>query len=322
MKSALQNRALSVQAGRMEPSKDISLRRLQAGYSQLFESYPLPMLVVELATLRLLAANDAAAKCYGYSIAQLTEMHLPDVYFVEDHQALPGYLAMAPQERAKQRRWRHRGQGGRAIAVEIDTEDMELHGLPTCMLLVTDVTREQEEINEAKSPLKAIPSEVQYVNDGFFMVDHDARFVAVNAHAEALLDVKREQLLGRTLWECCPRNSVATYRANYEAVVLRRQAICHESATQEQTGAPRQHVEQDHPPAAMGKHCGAAPAPQAVADGLTPRADAATRLDVARTAAADATRRHASRAPPPADRGDGITRERDADFDVAAWREA
>lgn len=59
---------------------------------------------------------------------------------------------------------------------------------------------------------------------------------------------------------------------------------------------------------------------QAMADGLTPRADAVTHLHVARTAAADATRRHANRAPPPADRGDGTTREHDADFDVAAWR--
>lgn len=102
--------------------------------------------------------------------------------------------------------------------------------------------------------------------------------------------------------------------------------------------------------AAMAKHRGTAPAPQAVADDLTHdagtdstqagtgtqtaradrpavalalTADAATRRQVAHVAAADATRRHANRAPPPpADRGDRITREADADFDVAAWRAA
>jgi hypothetical protein len=49
----------------LDDPTDGSLRRLQAGYRQLFERYPLPMLVVDRATLRLLAANDAAAHCYG-----------------------------------------------------------------------------------------------------------------------------------------------------------------------------------------------------------------------------------------------------------------
>lgn len=224
----LHSRANSVKAARMDVPRESSLKRLQAGYSQLFERYPLPMLVVDLATLRLLAANDAAVQCYGYSIAQLTQMHLPDMYFEEDHHTLPAYLALGPRERAQQRRWRHKGQDGRAIEVEIDTDDMQLHGLPTRMLLVTDVTHEREVKAPSPPQQRSVPSTVQCIEDGFFMVDSVARFVEVNVHAEALLLVKREQLLGRTLWECCPQSAVAFYRAQYDAVVLRKQAICFE----------------------------------------------------------------------------------------------
>ncbi len=212
----------------MDAPRESSLKRLQTGYRQLFERYPLPMLVVDLATLRLLAANDAAAKCYGYSIAQLTQMHLPDIYFDEDHPSLPAFMALEPQERARQRRWRHKGQGGRAIEVEIDTDDMQLHGLPTRMLLVSDVTPTVAAAPLASSVPQHSLEPVQILADGFFMIDQAARFTAVNQHAEALLQVRREQLLGRTLWECCPLGSEAAYRQQYEAVAVHRQAICFE----------------------------------------------------------------------------------------------
>ncbi len=212
----------------MDAPRESSLKRLQAGYRQLFERYPLPMLVVDLATLRLMAANDAAAKCYGYTIRQLTDMHLPDIYFEEDQQALPAYMALRPQERTRQRTWRHRGQGGRVIEVEIDTEDMQLHGLPTRMLLINDVSSPRVAAPKPTAGAESFPDSVQTIDDAFFMLDHAARFTAVNRHAEALLQVRREQLLGRTLWECCPQANGAVYRAQYDAVDRLRQPICFE----------------------------------------------------------------------------------------------
>jgi PAS domain S-box-containing protein len=217
-----------VKTARMDTPRESSLKRLQAGYRQLFERYPLPMLVVDLATLRLLAANEAAARCYGYTIRQLTDMHLPDIYFEEDHRALPAYMALAPQERARQRQWRHRGHGGRAIKVEIDAEDMELHGLPTRMLLVNDISHPEPAPSTHPVASDRSPSSVHSLEDAFFMLDHSARFTAVNAQAEQLLQVRRDQLLGRTLWERCPQAFGAAYRAQYEVVAQQGQAICFE----------------------------------------------------------------------------------------------
>lgn len=210
----------------MDVPRESSLKPLQAGYRQLFERYPLPMLVVDLATLRLLAGNDAAVRCYGYSMQQLTDMHLPDIYFEEDHHALSLYMGLTPTERAEQRRWRHQGQGGRVIDVEIDAEDMELHGVPTRMLLVSELHGDA-----APPPVFAsrhLPTNVQSLSDGFFMFDHAARFTAVNAHAEALLQVDGSKLLGQTLWACCPQARGSAYRALYHAVVWRKEAISFE----------------------------------------------------------------------------------------------
>jgi PAS domain S-box-containing protein len=207
---------------------DGALKRLQASYSQLFESYPLPMLVVELASLRLLAANDAAVRCYGYSMSRITEMHLPDLYFEEDQAALPAYMAVGPLERARQRNWRHQGEGGRAIDVEIDSENMQLHGLPTRMLLIQDVTQERAAQRARQEQARRLPETVQLAADGFVQLDLQARYLVVNRHAEELLQVPADYLLGKTLWETCPQASDAAYRARFEGVARDRQAISFE----------------------------------------------------------------------------------------------
>ncbi|RFO98541.1 hypothetical protein DIC66_01235 [Rhodoferax lacus] len=209
----------------MDAPRETSLKRLQAGYRQLFERYPLPMLVVDLATLRLMAANDAAARCYGYTIQQLTGMHLPDIYFEEDHHLLPAYMRLSPKDRSMQRTWRHKGLGGRAIAVELDAEDMELHGLPTRMLLVSELPAAGPVPSTRNVAASHVPDRVQPLDDGFFMLDHEARFSAVNQAACALLQTGQDSLIGKTLWESCPQSESSAFRTQYEAVALHKQAI-------------------------------------------------------------------------------------------------
>lgn len=204
----------------MDVPRESSLKRLQAGYGRLFERYPMPMLVVNLTTLRLMAANEAAARCYGYSVQQLTDMHLPDIYFEEDHKRLPAYMALDAKACANQRRWRHRGRDGRTIDVELNAEDMQLHGMPTRMLLISDVTPAQTQ--------PSVPPSVRRLDDGFFMLDHDARFTQVNQAAQALLQIRGSDLLGRTLWECCPQSNETSYQALYACVAWRREPVCFE----------------------------------------------------------------------------------------------
>src|ERR1700736_6370191 len=69
--------------------------------------------------------------------------------------------------------------------------------------------RELAERNHARAALqqsaKTMANVLENTTDGFFAVDKDWKFTYTNAQAEQLLGRKRDQLLGKVLWEEFPQ---------------------------------------------------------------------------------------------------------------------
>ena len=61
-------------------------------YRMLFERSPLPMWVVDIATRRFLAVNDAALRLYEYSREEFLAMTAHDIRHPEDGEAFSGFL--------------------------------------------------------------------------------------------------------------------------------------------------------------------------------------------------------------------------------------
>ncbi|MGA1875125.1 MAG: PAS domain S-box protein [bacterium] len=60
---------------------------------------------------------------------------------------------------------------------------------------------QQEELSRAKEQLQAM---LESIGDGFFACKGDWRLVYVNAQAERILGIRREEVLGKSLWEIFP----------------------------------------------------------------------------------------------------------------------
>ncbi|HEY1960598.1 MAG TPA: ATP-binding protein [Polyangiaceae bacterium] len=111
-----------------------TLARSERRYRLLFDRSPVPKLLYEVATLRILAANDAAVRCYGYSHEELLGLTTRDL--AEDgslRESLEGAEVSA----------RHRRKDGSTIAVEITTHAVGLR-TPSRLAVVRDVTRRKE----------------------------------------------------------------------------------------------------------------------------------------------------------------------------------
>jgi len=63
---------------------EISLRKSEEGFRELFESNPAPMWVWDIADQRILEVNDAAILSYGYSREEFLKKRITDVVFAED----------------------------------------------------------------------------------------------------------------------------------------------------------------------------------------------------------------------------------------------
>jgi PAS domain S-box-containing protein len=89
--------------------------------------------------------------------------------------------------------------------------------------------RDLAERNHARAALqesaKTMANILENTTDGFFAVDKDWRFTYTNAQAESLLGRKRDQLLGKVLWEEFPQLKDSLFEDNYRRVLTEQISI-------------------------------------------------------------------------------------------------
>ena len=94
--------------------------------------------------------------------------------------------------------------------------------------------RELAERNQARAALiesaRTMTNILEKTTDGFFAVDSEWRLTYVNAEAEKMLGRKRNNVLGRVLWEEFPSFIGTIFQTNYERVMAENVAIEFEAA--------------------------------------------------------------------------------------------
>jgi diguanylate cyclase (GGDEF)-like protein/PAS domain S-box-containing protein len=119
---------------------------LSSGSGLLFEASPLAMWVHDCDTLRILAANEAAVRQYGWSQAEFTTMTVLDLLPLDDHPAyLEELLAGHPAGSTKApARGRHRTRDGALLTVEVQTDTVIVAGRRATLAVARDLTERQE----------------------------------------------------------------------------------------------------------------------------------------------------------------------------------
>ncbi|HMT20804.1 MAG TPA: PAS domain S-box protein, partial [Promineifilum sp.] len=107
-----------------------------------FSNLPLPVLVFDVESLRILDANNAAITLYGYSREELSAMTMLDIRPPELEQSFLGVLHSLPETVSSVGTWKHRRKDGRIIDVEIVTYGMELDGHRARLSVLQDVTEQ------------------------------------------------------------------------------------------------------------------------------------------------------------------------------------
>src|SRR3954466_15068200 len=89
--------------------------------------------------------------------------------------------------------------------------------------------RELMERNQGRAELvesaRTMTNILEKTTDGFFAVDSDWKLTYINAQAEAMLHCKRDEVLGRVLWEQFPELIGTIFQRNYERVMAEKIAL-------------------------------------------------------------------------------------------------
>ena len=165
-----------------------TLRTTEEKYRFLFESSPLPTWVVDRATLRYLAVNDAAVEHYGYTREEFLSMDIAQIRPPED--AAPVRRAV-PKEGAGLERmgvWRHLKKDGTPIQVEIVTHTLTFEGRSAWLVAAYDVServRAEQELRKLSRAVEQSPASVVITDTSGNIEYVNPKFSRVTGYAES-----------------------------------------------------------------------------------------------------------------------------------------
>ena len=118
------------------------LRALEARYQTLFESNPDPVVVVDVSSLRIVAANPAAVRLYGYREEELLSHMWLELFHPDERDAIERTFRSNPsgERRTKVRQLRRDGE---VIVAEIVDNPITLGAVTARMAVVRDLTERE-----------------------------------------------------------------------------------------------------------------------------------------------------------------------------------
>lgn len=186
------------------------LQASEERYRLLFDGNPVPMLVFDIETLALLAANDAAVAQYGYTREELLGLTLAALATPEDL-ALPPFAERQREPRPELVRVGLRPQvrkDGSIIEVDITSLAIDFAGKRARLLLNRDVTAERKaEVERERLGLAIERAAEEWhrtfdsVDLAILVLDREGRLKRVNRPALDLLGPDFATVLDRTLDE-------------------------------------------------------------------------------------------------------------------------
>jgi PAS domain S-box-containing protein len=157
------------------------LRSSEQKYKVLFESNPMPLWMIDKDSLTIIAANDAAARHYGYEKEELIGMDMRLFRPVEDKkQQLEGYQKEVDGDMGIVR---HYKKDGSIIFVHIIAHDIIFEGKNVRLSLTNDITEKmqaEESLQKSEANLQAI---LRTTDTAYALFDREMNVLASNKKA-------------------------------------------------------------------------------------------------------------------------------------------
>ncbi len=166
------------------------LRLSEQQYKLLFESNPLPLWMVEKDTMRVIAANDAAARLYGYSKDELLGMCVTSFRVPEDRGLQMREWKDHVSNSTERNIVRHMKKDGTIMFIQVIANDIVFDGRSVRLSLTNDITEKlkaEESLRKSEANLQTILSTTDIAYASF---DPDFKLIAFNPTA---FDFIREQ---------------------------------------------------------------------------------------------------------------------------------
>ncbi|MBI5889143.1 MAG: EAL domain-containing protein [Nitrosomonadales bacterium] len=177
----------------------------------MFERHNAPMLLIEPASGRIVDANNAAGRFYGYPAEQMKSMNIGDINTLPQEQ-VEAELVRASREERNYFIFPHRLGNGEIRNVEVHSSPMEVDGQSLLFSIIHDITERQHAEAALRQSVALSESLIQAMPVPVFHKDAQGRYTGCNAAFTGFIGKSCDEIVGKTVFEVSPQSFSQTYR--------------------------------------------------------------------------------------------------------------
>ncbi|MCU0770138.1 MAG: PAS domain S-box protein [Verrucomicrobia bacterium] len=172
-------------------------------------------------SLRLLAVNDAMARQYGWSRAELLGKTVPDLWVPQEAARLKADLANPRGSRAAfVREGVHQRKDGSWFDAETTVSRLKYEGRDAGLAMVNDTSARQRAERALEQERTLLRTVVDHLPEAVFVKDLQHRFVTANRATARLMGARSpDDLTGRTDADFYPPGQAEEYRADEQRIL-------------------------------------------------------------------------------------------------------
>ena len=196
---------------------EAALRKSEQTYKDQFVKNSAVMLMVDPADGAIIDANEAAVRFYGYERQGLLTKRMTDFNLLSPQEVMQA-MSQVTTGRGERFEFQHRLADGSLRDVEVSASIIQFGGRPIIHSIIFDITSR----NLAELTLQEREAEFRsYVDNapiGIFITDEQGRYLQVNPAASTITGYAREELLGMSIPDLLPRESVDFALRGFQAM--------------------------------------------------------------------------------------------------------
>ncbi|RXK80969.1 PAS domain S-box protein [Filimonas effusa] len=165
------------------------ITRQELDYKRLFDESPHPIIVYDIETLKIVAANHVFFAKYGYTLQETVHLTILDLCLPEEKQAaLEALKAIRHQPASDSGIWPSRNKAGEVFYITLTSYSSTFRGEQVRMVIVTDIGAELKARQALLESEKKLKSLIDNSSEAIFIIDKDMCITTGNLAFEKLVE--------------------------------------------------------------------------------------------------------------------------------------
>jgi PAS domain S-box-containing protein len=180
------------------------LERSRADYRRVFEESPNPMFVFDRNSHMILEVNIAAIRQYGYRKEEIVGKDMEQMFPADERKRFKEMLSTLTDRYTDTGNWVQKDKEGEPRHVQVYCHNTRFYEIDAVVFMAINIDEKVKVKERLKERNKEITDILDSISDGFYTFDKEFTITYANAAFEQIFNRKREETVGKKMWECFP----------------------------------------------------------------------------------------------------------------------